>query len=142
MKTRLAAIAAVTALLVGGLFATPASAANSTITTAVNDAGSNAPWNPTGEVYGASAEDTAVVTPDVSSPAGGNLTYSFFLNGTCTGIPTTQTVNLNPDGTVPNSSATGILDAGSYSFDAIYNGDGTNHPSLVSACEPFTVLQA
>lgn len=69
MKTRLAAIGGVTALLVGGLFAAPAAAAgNSTIVvTAVALA----------TTYPGSAYATAVVTGDGTPPAAGTVTYSF-----------------------------------------------------------------
>jgi hypothetical protein len=134
MQARLAAIAAVTAVLLGGLFAAPASGAgNSTVAvTAVA----------TSSTYPGSANATAVVTPDVSAPAGGTLTYSFFANSaTCTGTATTQNVNLNPGGTVPDSNTQGSLGVGSDSFNALYNGDGTNDPSLVSTCESVTISQ-
>src|SRR5262249_49427269 len=56
----------------------------------------------------------------------------------CTGAYTSETVNLNPDGSVPNSALHGPLAAGSYSFMAIYTGD-TNYAGSTSECEPLTV---
>ena len=110
-------------------------------TNVVNDAGTNGPWSGT-EVFGANAEDTSVVTPDVSTPAGGTLTYDLFLGGTCDGTQIdTQTVNLNPDGTVPNSDPTSNLDAGTYSYDATYNSDGTND-AAPGVCASFAIAQA
>jgi hypothetical protein len=137
MRTRLAAAAAVIALVVGGLFAAPAAAAGNsqiTVTPVVTSA-----------TYPGSAYATAVVAGDGTPPAGGTVTYSFFGgNGLCTGTATsTDTEPLNPDGTVPNSTAQSALGAGADSFDAIYNGDGaTNDPSLPSTCEAVTIGQA
>ena len=142
MKGRLiATVASVTAAIAlsSGVFALPAAADTSTLTTAVFDASSNTTWGTGPEVTGASAYDTSVVVPDVSSPAGGTLTYSLYPNGTCDDPATsTQTVTLNADGSVPNSDATGAMGAGTYSFQATYNGDGVNDPSS-GVCEPFTV---
>jgi hypothetical protein len=142
VKTRLAAIGAVTAVLLGGLFAAPAAAANSATTTTVFDGATSQAWLGT-EVYPATAYDTAVVAPDVTPSAAGTLSYSFFTNGDCTGTATSAgTVTLNPDGTVPQSNGQGPLSPGTYSFNATYLGDGTNDQSLASACEPFAVAQA
>src|SRR5262249_8302626 len=66
----------------------------------------------------------------------------FFHNGTGTGTPaTTQTVTLNPDGTVPNSAVTGPLAPGSYSYIAVYSGDNRLAGSH-SDVEPLTVIKA
>ena len=129
--------------LSSGVFILPAAAAASTVNTAVFDAAGGAAWSGT-EVTGASAYNTAVVIPDVSSPAGGTLTYSLFSNGTCSdSADTTQTVTLNGDGTVPNSDPTGALGADTYSFQAVYNGDGINDSSPPpGVCESFTIARA
>src|ERR1700722_19409881 len=129
MKRRLIIIAALVAIS-GSLLVVPAGAATSTTTNVVDDAGTGNPWSGT-EVFGASAEDTSTVTGDVTPTAGGNLTYELFTGGSCGGtLLTMQMVNLNPDGSVPNSGATSNLDAGTYSYDATYNGgDGTNDPA-------------
>ena len=142
MKTRLVVIVALAALF-SSFLVVPAGAANfSTNTNVVNDAGTDSPWAGT-ETFGASAYDTSVVTPDVSAPAGGTFTYVLFSDGTCDGTPiTTQTVSLNGDGSVPNSDPTSNLDAGTYSYDATYNGDdGINDPSS-GLCASFTIAQA
>jgi GDSL-like Lipase/Acylhydrolase family len=113
-------------------------AATPTTATVVDDATSNAPWDGS-EVTGASAYDTATVTGNAGVAPTGTVTYSFFTNGSCSAAPsTTQSVTLNT-GVVPNSDTVGPLDAGSYSFDAVYNGDGNYDASPVIACEPFTV---
>ena len=111
----------------------------STTLTTVYDASTNGPWSGT-EVTGASAYDTSTVTAINGIQPTGSSTYSFFSNGTCAGTATsTQTVTL-AGGVVPNSSSQGPLAAGSYSFDATYNGD-SNYNAGTSSCEPFTVGQ-
>ena len=95
--------------------------------TVVEDA-ARAPRGAGTRTTGASAYDTATV---ISAAGGitptGTVTYSFFDNATCTGpAATTQTVTLS-GGAVPNSSATGALAAGSYSFQATYSGDAQLH---------------
>jgi hypothetical protein len=106
--------------------------------TTVDDAASNSPWGGT-ETTGASAYDTATVSGVNGAVPTGTVTYSFFTNGSCseTAASTDQVALSNGD--VPDSSATGPLAAGSYSFQAAYSGDGTYQP-LASSCEPFTVL--
>jgi trimeric autotransporter adhesin len=107
----------------------------------VDDAGTNSPWSGT-EVFGANAEDTSTVTGDVTPTAGGSLTYELFTGATCNGTQlASQTVSLNLDGSVPNSDPTSSLDGGTYSYDAIYNGDGSND-AAPGICESFTILQA
>lgn len=99
------------------------------------------PWAGTGNA----AYDTASVggTYRGYSPAG-TLTYTLFANGTCTtakgAVLSTQTVTLNQDGSVPNSSSSGPLAPGTYSYLANYNGDSDFVSS--SDCESFTVSAA
>ena len=114
--------------------------AGATIATTVFDAAGHAAWSGT-EVTGASAYDTSTVSGVSGFTPTGTVTYSFFANGTCTGSAiSTQTVSL-VGGIVPDSSTVGPLAAGSYSFDATYNGD-SNYPVLPSSCEPFTITKA
>src|SRR5439155_1610545 len=62
-------------------------------------------------------------------------------NGTCAGsATTTQTVTVNANGTVPNSSNTSTLAAGNYSYLASYSGD-TNYAASTATCEPFGVAR-
>src|SRR5256886_867600 len=70
----------------------------------------------------------------------GTVTYTFFTNGLCSGSGTSQTVTLM-NGLITNSTGTGPLAGGSYSFRASYSGDG-NYPSSTSSCENFMVSQA
>jgi len=122
------------------------------VTTTVTDTGTSANWAGT-ETTGASATDTSVVTNQVSGfPASGTVTYALYANDSCSSASNgeitslnsntwPQTVTLNPDGTVPDSQATGPLAAGSYSFQATYSGD-SNYQNAIGGCEPFSVLLA
>jgi hypothetical protein len=110
------------------------------VATTVFDQGTGAAWSGT-EVTAAAAHDTATVTGDVSITPTGTLTYSLYSGHGCGGTAsTTQTVTLS-SGSVPDSSATGALGAGSYSYSATYNGD-TNYDSNTSSCEDFDVAKA
>ena len=105
------------------------------------------PTTPATEVTGATAFDTATVTGDGTQTPAGSVTYTFFDNGTCTtDANTTSDTEPVTGGLAQNSSTQGPLAAGSYSFQAVYNGDlgvgGDNDPSGPSDCEPFTVSQA
>ena len=88
---------------------------------------------------GTSVYDTASVTGAGGGPTpSGTVTYTFFINGVCSGSGTSQTVTMS-GGLVPNSSTQSSLGAGSYSFQAAYSGD-SNYLSSTSSCEYFTVL--
>lgn len=98
--------------------------------------------------------DTATVTPTLPTypTPTGFVRYEFFAGGECSededGDPLTpdadalwfQTVEI-ANGVVPESQATAALAAGSYSFHAVYLGDGNYDPGT-SPCEPFTVNKA
>jgi hypothetical protein len=111
--------------------------------TAVDDSSGNA-WSSSGEAGGNSAYDTASVGGSVARfTMDGTLTYDFYENGGCTGIPqSTQTVNVAAGGVTPNSNSTGALAPGSYAFQATYNGGSYYAASLAGACEAFTVNKA
>ena len=114
--------------------------ATSNATTTVFDAATKAAWTGT-EQPGSSAYDTAVVSGVAGFTPTGSVTYKFFTNSACTAPPaTTQTVTIS-GGSVPNSSTTAQLGAGSYSYDAGYGGDN-NYGTPTSSCEPFTVVKA
>jgi hypothetical protein len=132
VKTRLAAITALTAVLVSAFFALPAAAANSTVV--------NTPVV-TVTVYPGSAYDTATVTGDVNSSPGGTLSYTFFTGSGCTNSGSDAGTVPVSDGTALSSTTEGSLAPGSYSFDATYLGDGVNDASL-PVCESFTIGQA
>src|SRR5207249_433938 len=69
-----------------------------------------------------------------------------YSNATCApgagnaNVLSTENVNVSSN-TPANSSATSALAAGSYSYQAAYNGNA-NYNTATGACEPFTVNQA
>src|SRR5437867_3279206 len=76
----------------------------------------------------------------------GTVTYKFF-TGSCTG---SRSPLFSGDGmehvtstgtTIPDSSSTSALPAGSYSFQASWPGD-SNYNSATATCEPLTVNKA
>ncbi len=108
-----------------------------TITTTIKNA-SNA--NVTTVPVGTTVHDTATLS-GASSNAGGTVTYQRFNNGACSGTPaSTQTVTVT-NAIIPDSSPFTPTSAGSYSYNALYSGDGPSGPNLpaTSACEPLTV---
>ncbi len=109
-----------------------------TISTGVKDSATGNNWTGT-EVAGASAYNSATVTGVFFVPTG-SVTYSFFTNGSCTApAATTQTgAALNPSGVAANSSATGALNKGGYSYQVTYVGDA-NYLTATGVCEPFGV---
>ncbi len=110
--------------------------ASSSVSTTIFDSTGCAVTGTLGEkVY-----DTASVTGTPITPSG-TVTYEFFttLNGTGTHVD--QTVTLNSNGTVPNSSTTSALAAGSYSYIAIYSGDN-NYKGSTGSVEPLTINKA
>jgi hypothetical protein len=111
-----------------------------TVSSTVEDAATGSAWAGT-EVTGATAQDTATVTGDGGTPSG-TVTYALYRNGSCSGTPTsTETKTLANDGSVPASTGTGPLSAGSYSYQATYSGDA-NYTARTADCEPFTVAKA
>jgi hypothetical protein len=89
---------------------------------------------------GSTIHDLATVTG--FNPTG-TVTFNFFTNGDCTGTPsaagTVPLVAVNSTTSVAHpSDSRGPLAAGTYAFQATYNGDSQNSDST-SPCEPFTV---
>ena len=85
---------------------------------------------------GSTVHDKATVTG--FSPTG-NVTFTWFTNGTCTGAGTPAgTVALDGSGVAHPSTTFGPLAVGSYSFKATYNGD-SNFNASPGPCEPLTV---
>ena len=90
---------------------------------------------------GTTVHDKATLTANGALPVPtGTVTFSWFLNGTCTGTPTQTSsaftlVSGAVDGTTftqtPNTS-------GSFAFQASYSGDGT-YNTATTACELLTV---
>ena len=108
-----------------------------TTATVLKDGATGQPWSGN-EATGATATDTATVSVTDGPVPTGTLTYTFFPNGSCQGSGTPETVTLVA-GVPPDATTTEPLGAGAYSYDAVYNGDGNDSPSAVSACAPFTV---
>jgi hypothetical protein len=108
--------------------------------TVVDDASTGLAWSGS-EVTGATAYDTATVTGVAFALPTGTVVYTYFTNGTCSGPGTTQGVTLS-GGAVPHSATTASLGAGSYSYEAQYNGDSDYLPGAASGCEPFSVAKA
>jgi hypothetical protein len=112
-------------------------AAGSSTSTIIKDASTNG--TPSGAL-GESLYDTATVTGTPAATPTGTLTYEFFTTLNGTGTHADQTVTLNADGSVPNSASTAALAAGSYSYIAIYSGDG-NYTTSTGSVEPLTINQ-
>src|SRR5262249_28173861 len=71
----------------------------------------------------------------------GNVSFTFFTNGTCDGQGTAKGTVALVNGVAHPSAASGALAAGDYSYQARYNGDDNFDPST-SPCEPFHVNTA
>jgi uncharacterized repeat protein (TIGR01451 family) len=109
--------------------------------TAVYDATSDLPWSGQ-EVAGDSAYDTATISTHSGTTPTGTVTYTLY-SGNCSGSGTVigkDTVTLNPAGTVPNSTPSGPLTAGTYCYHVSYSGDAGNNPSTDGCGEQFKVL--
>ncbi|MGE5755931.1 MAG: Ig-like domain repeat protein, partial [Planctomycetaceae bacterium] len=133
-----------TAMSANGVTATPdfslsvqsAAKINTSTATVIQDATNTPITAPVAS--GATVHDTATVTGTPGLTPTGTVTYEFFTTLDGTGPHTDQVVTLNPDGTVPNSTATAALAVGSYSFIAVYSGD-SNYNSSTSPIEPLVV---
>jgi len=91
-------------------------------------------------VVGNPVHDTAVIT-GATNTAGGTVTYDFYNNGICNGLPaSSQTVSV-ASVAVPDSSGSTPTPAGSYSYNATYSGD-SNNQGAKSSCEPLNVIKA
>src|SRR5258706_4822982 len=89
---------------------------------------------------GGSVHDSATVTGDVGTPSG-TINFTFFNNNACTGEGASAGAGISLlNGVADPSTTEGSLNAGSYSFQAHYNGDG-KYNELTSDCEPLTVNQ-
>ncbi|MGO9900314.1 MAG: hypothetical protein ACLP0J_11600 [Solirubrobacteraceae bacterium] len=110
----------------------------------VDDHATSQPWGGT-EAVGAQAygSSTVSVNDTISATLSGTVTYSLYDNGTCTGTAaSSDPVTVQDDGSVPSSSASAALAAGTYSMLVAYSGDA-NYAASSSHCEPsFSVLQA
>jgi hypothetical protein len=119
------------------------SGGTSAITTEVHDADHN-DITYSSVPLGSVVHDKATVTTTGNPiPANSTVTFQFFTNGDCSGSPSSVETLSVPAGSFSasvESSATGPLAAGSYSYKAKFNsGDTSQVPNAESDCEPFTV---
>ena len=105
----------------------------------VDDATLGSTWNGD-EVTGATAYDAGTVTGVSGITPTGTMTYRFYAGASCGGTAwMTSGVTLS-GGSVPNSSPSSALDAGTYSTKASYSGDG-NYAPATSSCASFLVQE-
>src|SRR5439155_890495 len=91
---------------------------------------------------GTNVHDKATVTDSVAAvDPTGDVTFTFFTNGTCDGAGVGKGTVALSGGVAHPSQASGALAAGDYAFRAHYNGD-TNFDPSTSDCEPFHVNTA
>jgi hypothetical protein len=91
---------------------------------------------------GSTVHDKATVSGVGGFPTPtGTVDFTWYPNGTCEGTGTAAGTVTLASGVAHPSSSQGPLAAGSYSFEAHYNGD-TYYNSADSACEPLTVGKA
>ncbi len=86
---------------------------------------------------GSSVHDSATVSGSGPTPTG-TVDFTFYNNGVCEGQGTAAGSVALSGGIADPSNTEGPLSAGSYSFKAHYNGDGTYNPSD-ALCEPLGV---
>ena len=111
------------------------------VVSVVDDASTGAAWLNTQQA-GASAQDTSSIGGVSGFTPTGSVTYALYGDESCTGAALmTLRVAINPDGTVPRSTPTAALAAGSYGYQAAYSGDG-NYSAATANCEPFTVASS
>src|SRR6185437_8638250 len=114
------------------------------ISTTVKDGSGNTVDNANPAALGTAVHDTATLSGQVGTVSfngTATVTYAFFKNNDCSGTAfSTEDKTVASNGTVPDSSAQ-TLGAGSYSYQATYNGN-SNYSPKTGACEPFKVSQA
>jgi hypothetical protein len=112
-----------------------------TIATTIEDSDGNpVAGTPPTVSAGTTVHDTAMLS-GASSNAGGTVTYNRFTNDECSGGPDDSEDVTVTNGVVPDSSDFTPTAAGSYSYQAVYNGDSGQPQNLpaTSPCEPLTV---
>ncbi len=124
--------------------------ATPTVSTVAQDSGGNTIDNGSHPAaLGVLAHDTTTLGGKVDSfslDGTGAVTYVLYSNDSCAPgasnqyVLSSENVNVSSDAAA-NSSATSALAAGSYSYQATYNGTA-NYTSKTGGCEPFTVQQA
>ncbi len=135
MRARLLAAASVLTLVAGATvgLATPAGAASTVNFVSVTTS--------TG-VTGTTTSTTASVVGDIVTTVTGTLTYTLFTGGTCAGtaLATSSPQAVTADGnTFPQFAPGNTLGAGTYSFQAQFNGPDSNGNTTGTNCSSFTV---
>jgi hypothetical protein len=112
-----------------------------TIATTIEDSDRNpVAGTPPTVSAGTTVHDTATLS-GASSNAGGKVTYNRFTNDECSGAPDDSEDVTVTNGVVPDSSDFTPTAAGSYSYQAVYQGSSGPPQNLpaTSDCEPLTV---
>ena len=123
-----------------------------TVSTAIYVTGTSGPdVQGTNLAPGTSVHDTSTLTAPTGSSGviapTGTMTYHFYADGVCgasneitslNGNTWPYSVDVTSFGSQSPSQETDALASGSYSFQAVYSGDG-NYQGAASPCEPFTV---
>ncbi|MHB1836976.1 MAG: hypothetical protein ACYCXW_18660, partial [Solirubrobacteraceae bacterium] len=112
-----------------------------TATLSVNDAATSAAWSRT-EVTGASAYASVTLSGTVNgfTPTG-TITYNLYDGRSCANNPVASDTESLSGGQPAISKATGALPPGTYSYHAVYSGDGSYY-SAGSLCVAFAVATA
>lgn len=90
-------------------------------------------------VIGSTVSDNVVVSGTGGIPSG-DVIFSIYLNGTCSGSPVLTENKTLSSGTI-DSSLYVVSSSGDFSYNAQYGGD-TTYSGLTSDCEPFSVTIA
>jgi hypothetical protein len=110
--------------------------ASTTTTAAITDVATSGTWSNT-EVPGAVAEDTA----SVSNSATGTVSYNLYSGDNCLGTLVGTSTEPVTSGSASSSAPSSPLGAGSYSYEAVFNGT-TDYDASAGPCQPFTVQRA
>ncbi len=115
--------------------------ATPTVTTIIH-AGSDHATGVTSVLLGTTVHDSASVSGLASPVPGGDVTFSFFDNNTCTApAAATSSAFTLISGSVDGTTFTQTPGAGGKSFQAYYTGD-TNYLAADGACEPLFVTDS
>ena len=110
-------------------------------TTTIYDANTTPPQATSTTTVGATVYDTATVTAGGSPVTTGSVTFDFFANGSCNGTAVSSYSDLPNASGVATSQTTGALPAGTYSYLAVYGGNGT-YGASTATCEVLQVQKA
>lgn len=89
---------------------------------------------------GGSVHDSATLTGASSTTPTGTVTYTVYTDNACTlGAQSAGTKTLTSDGSIPDSDAITFNTAGTFYWQAVYNGD-TNNNAATSPCTSETLV--